>query len=359
MRVLESALALIPDPPPSRAAASQLAEIELGLGGIAFRQGRFADAERWVARAADRAVREGSDAHVVAHAYYALEAARDYLRGDQSTTLRRKALAIYQELGDVSGEATTANSIGLAAYFAGQWNEALRFYRRAHALDRTAGNFESLAVHLNNEGEILSDQGHLDEAAAIFTEARSLFVTIDQAFGTAVTTSNLARVTVRSGRPGDAASGFNEALTVFEKIGAGSFGLETRARIGEMYVVAGEHRTAHHIAAATLEQLGESASPGLVALLERILGYAAFQNFEPDVAAEHFRRSLAAAQADRADFEAALTLVAAAELAERTGLEEPSILRAEGQEILDRLEVVALPPVPLPETFFEPREHRL
>jgi hypothetical protein len=54
-----------------------------------------------------------------------------------------------------------------------------------------------------------------------------------------------------------------------------------------------------------------------------------------------------------------LTLVTAAELAERTGLEEPSILRAEGQEILDRLEVVALPPVPLPETFFEPREHRL
>ena len=42
-----------------------------------------------------------------------------------------EALAIYEQLGDLSGEARVANNLGQAAYYSGRWDDALTFTGRA------------------------------------------------------------------------------------------------------------------------------------------------------------------------------------------------------------------------------------
>jgi tetratricopeptide (TPR) repeat protein len=358
---LKSALELVQDPPESPEEVVELAEIELELGAVTYFQGRFDVAARWGDKALQRA-ESGSDRRLLARAYDHLETTQDLSGGKRSTRLRVKALAIHEELGDVVGEATLSNNLGLCAYFDGRWEEALRFYRRANSLDRTIGNDNALVGgNLVNEAEILSDQGRLEDAKMLLEEARTVYDARGSAFGAALATGALGRLAARSARHVEAEALLIEALATLEAIGAKGSATETRARIAEAHLLAGEHRRAYELATRILEaEKNEmTAYTGLIAQLERTAGYAAFQNHEPDVAADHFRRSMEAAEKDGVTYESALTLIAAAELAERTSLEEPAILRAEGQEILDRLGVVAVPAVPLPDTFFEPHEHRL
>ena len=56
------------------------------------------------------------------------EAALGLLQGRPNTL---RALEIYTRLGDLSGQATAANNLGVGAYFEGRWNEAIDFYAQA------------------------------------------------------------------------------------------------------------------------------------------------------------------------------------------------------------------------------------
>jgi tetratricopeptide (TPR) repeat protein len=359
LALLSRALELIPDPPSVHDEARERAEIELLRGGVALRQGRADVTLSCCDHAIEYLGRDAADLATLAHAYFLREMAQEYLPGPRTDEYRLRALAIYEELGDVTGWANVANSLGMYEYFAGRWEEALRLYRPASKNYRRIGDINNLAGTLNNEGEVLSDQGHLREAEALFVEARQFFDATQSKLGVAITTRNLGRLSTRIGRPVEAEQALRRALAELVDIGSEDVAAEAKAYLAEALVLDGRHREAYEIATGTLDALDDKRSPGLTALLERVAGYAALQNFEPDVAADHFRSSLASAEEDGAVYERALTLIATAELAERSGLEEPAILRAEAQLILDRLGVVALPSVPLPDTFFEPHEHRL
>ena len=42
----------------------------------------------------------------------------------------QRALAIYEELGDLVGQANVLNNLGTAAFYLGQWKEALDVYQK-------------------------------------------------------------------------------------------------------------------------------------------------------------------------------------------------------------------------------------
>jgi tetratricopeptide (TPR) repeat protein len=357
--LLDEGRALIPDPPAPGDEARECGQIEAVRANVAFWQGRFDIAIRCCDRAIESLGRDQGDLETLAYAYQIRETSQDNLRGTRSDEYRLKALAIYEELGDIVGLAQVANNLGVYEYFAGRWDEALRFYRRATETYRRMADINALAGTLFNEGEILSDKGQFELAGAAFDEAHSLYEATGSKLGAAVTTGGLGRLAARTGLAAEAEQLLRQALSVLEDISSENLATETKAQLAEALVLGGDHRPAYELATRTLAALGERRSPGVTALLERVAGYAALQHFEPDVAADHFRSSLASADEDGVVYERALTLRAMAELAERTGLDEPEPLHAEAQEILDRLRVVALPAVPLPETFFEPHEHRL
>ena len=83
-------------------------------------------------------------------------------------------------------------------------------------------------------------------------------------------------------------------------------------------------------------------------LLHRVRAYALMQAGRLDEARMALEESLAAARARQADHELGLTLRATADLAHQAGEDGDPVALKEGEAILDRLGVIAVPDVPLP-----------
>ena len=177
-------------------------------------KGRHRDAIAWARKALAEAERS-DDREAMAHAYKIIGwADLDLGRLEDDADLRR-ALALYEELGDLVGQGGVLNMLGGAAYFRGRWADALRLYERARDIMRRTGNPVIQAFYVNNIAEILSDQGHLDEAEALLREASTIWRSAGYVSGVAYAASNLGRVAARAGR-------YDEALTLFEEARAGS-----------------------------------------------------------------------------------------------------------------------------------------
>jgi predicted ATPase/class 3 adenylate cyclase len=318
------------------------AQLELAYAGVRHRQGEFADAIDWARRAAEHA-EEAGDRRELAHAYYLLDVAHTRL-GRPDPSYREHALPMLEEIGDLVGQASVLNNLGVNAYFEGGWDDALDAYRRSGELSRRAGDVVSAARAANNAAEILSDQGRLDEARKRFEEALQVWRAARYPVGVALATSNLGRVAARAGHFEDAHRLLENALAEFRRIGAESFVQETRSRIAECLVFEGRYREAAELATETLAA-GDGEATVLAAALERLLGYAAVQERKPIAEARaHFERSLEQARTLGADYETGLTLRAFAE----TDSAAVSDAGAESERILSSLGVLSTPSVPLP-----------
>jgi class 3 adenylate cyclase/tetratricopeptide (TPR) repeat protein len=310
-------------------------ELELAYAGVKHRQGRFADAIDWAGRAAEHAQAAGLRSQL-AHAYQLLQIAHTRL-GSKDRSYRAKALPIYEELGDLIGQARVLNDLGVEAYFEGRWDEASAFYRRCRDVSERGGDVVVAATARNNEAEILSDQGRLDDARVLLEEALRVWRAAGYRVGIALATSNLARLAARGGSFDEAHRLFDDALAQFEELGADAFVGETRARVAECLVLEGRHKEATSLVGSLLENGAATQR----AVLERLAGYAVVQSRAPFAKAKpHFDASAEAARAADAPYELALTLRAIAETGGDDG--------AEAAAILERLGVVSTPSVPLP-----------
>jgi class 3 adenylate cyclase/tetratricopeptide (TPR) repeat protein len=126
-------------------------------------QGRYADARRWAERglAEAEAVHEleaQAQAHLVLHA---VAVASGGSRGEQHG---EAALHIFEQLGDLTGQAHMLNNIALQRSAEGRWPDALLMFKRAAETFRRIGDASNAANADYNRAEVLVRQGRLDEA---------------------------------------------------------------------------------------------------------------------------------------------------------------------------------------------------
>ena len=321
-----AALELIPDP--GRRAHWRL-ELEVAYTQARFRQGRYEDVIRLCDRIVEKA-NELGELGSLAHAYYLLHVVHTLQGNDERAAFRGLALPIYEELGDLLGQANVLNNLGLEAYYEGRWDDAAELWERSRALRERMGDVNNVAVQRNNIGEILSDQGRLDEAVAVFEEALATGQETGAGLLVAMVTGNLGRAAARARRFDDAERLLGGALEALRDMQS-PFAAEMLARRAELLVLRGG-APAEALAAAD-EALAGVENPALEAMLHRLRGYALLQADEDGGAA--FEESLRVAREAKADYEAALTLAALG----RDG---------EANAILERLGVVFLPHVPVP-----------
>src|SRR6478736_6559610 len=176
------------------------AELGLAYAGVRVRQGEFTDGAAWCKRVVD-------EAH-------------------ETENLPALAHPIYEELGDLLGQANVRNNMGVDAYYEGRWQEALDLYERSKALRERIGDVVGAAQMTNNIGEVKSDQGYLTTATELFAEAREVFETSGHRMLAILALSNLGRAAAREGRLDTAKQMLDEALEAFEGIDAGGFALE-------------------------------------------------------------------------------------------------------------------------------------
>ena len=307
-----------------------------------LRQGKLTECVRWCREVAPVALAD-QDLESIAHAYYLLHLSYTSLGWAERRDFRGIALPIYEELGDLLGQANVLNNLGIDAYYEGRWDDALDHYEQSRRLRGRIGDVVGAAQIVGNIAEILSDQGRTSEARELFEEAAAVFRDAHARFLEHVATGNLGRLAAREGRFDDAERALDDALNGFVELNAASFTLEARARLAELDILRGDrHERALERAETTLDAARESGGSPLEAGLLRMIGYARAQAGNPDDARVAFEESLSAAQKTEAEYEQALAHRALAD----AGVDvERNAARA--QTLLDRLGVVSLPAVPL------------
>jgi tetratricopeptide (TPR) repeat protein len=324
-------------------------ELALDYAGVRLRQGLFRECVRWCRDALDDALTDG-EMRQVAHAYYLLHLAYTSLGSPERVGLRGMALPIYEELGDLLGQANVLNNLGIDAYYEGRWDDALDLYRRSQEARERIGDVVGAATIANNIAEILSDQGYFEAAGVLFTEARATCEAAGYPLIFNVATSNLGRLAARAGRPEEATEQLRQALEGFRELHAASFERETEARLAEAALLAGHYEDAFDTARATLEQAAPGdVGPHLRAWLERLRGWALLSAGDADGARAFLNEALRIARDVGADYEAALTLAVLASLERWAGdAAGAATLAAEAEVLFARLGVVATPDVQQP-----------
>jgi tetratricopeptide (TPR) repeat protein len=268
-------------------------------------------------------------------------------RSPERAALRGLALPIYEELGDLLGQANALNNLGVDAYYEGRWQEALEFYERSKSLRERIGDVVGAATITNNIAEIKSDQAYLTTARQLFEEARDVFETAGHRMLATLALSNLGRTAGREGQLDDAKSMLETALASFEEIDAAGYALEARVRLAELAALAGDAGDALVQAGAALTAIGQAAGGSLHhAFVHRVRGFALAQRGEFDGAWEAFAQSLELAREADETYELALTLEAIGRLKKLRG-EDGSAEADEARGLLARLGVVSTPDVPL------------
>ena len=155
-----------------------------------------------------------------------------------------RALAIFEQLGDLVGQGNALNNLGIAAYYRGDWAEALEHYEASRRARERCGDVVGTATEENNIAEILSDQGDLEAARRTFSLARATWLAAGYRIGVALATSNLGRLAARAG---DVALGrrlLKAALDEFQDIRSRLFSAEAEVRLAECHLLAGDFSNA-------------------------------------------------------------------------------------------------------------------
>ncbi len=316
--------------------------LSLGYAAARFRQGAMRDCVEWCEEVVQDARAAGA-LDELAHAYYLLHLAYTSLGSPARARVRDLALPIYEELGDLLGQANALNNLGIDAYYEGRWDEALEYYERSRRARERIGDVVGAATIANNIAEIYSDQGHIAEAEHLLREVQQTCEAAGSMLMSAVATANLGRAAARAGgRADEARDLLGTALGTLREIQAASFVYETEVRLAEAAVLAGDHDAALKAADAAADVGYGTLTPSVQALLHRVRGYAHLQAGRVTEAEHELERSLTVARACDALYEVALSLHASARIRRDADLE------AEARALLDSLHVVAAPEPPLP-----------
>lgn len=228
----------------------------------------------------------------------------------------REALAVLQRVGGYLWlEGQAYNQLGIRAYFAGRWPEAVGYYRASADASKRSGDDWAAAVAAGNIAEVLSDQGHL-------AEARDLLEEMLPAYRAAGTPSFVAygallwgRLAARSGRFEEAWPALEEAEATYRAEREALGVAHSRALLAEAKLLAGDPAAARAVAEGCLEDLGSLAGGNLIAPLAlRVGGVAALAERAEDVGRERLERSITVARSRSARYELALSLQALADL---------------------------------------------
>ena len=330
-----------------RAAGARRARLLSWYGAVRYRQNRFGEAIEWCLRAEQEAIAARAK-EALAHAYQIHDLALLARGQTASATFGPRALAIYEELGDLWQQAATLNNMGQTAYQRSDWNASRDLTERARALWLTTGDRWAASFATFNIGEMLSDQGRYSEAEPLLREALRVWKASGAETDVADAERELGKLLARQGCFLEARSLLESARATHARHGQHGEVLATRSRLAEALVL--EHRgdEAGPLADELLRQSATAEGGSAFApLLQRVRGWALLQSGRTEEAAAAFETALQLARARSALYEVGLSLEGLLALDGRLDGEETRALALERDEIFARLGVVATPAIPV------------
>ncbi|MFZ0322640.1 MAG: adenylate/guanylate cyclase domain-containing protein [Actinomycetes bacterium] len=167
------------------------------------------------------------------------------------------SLALYQELGDLGGQATCLTNMGALAYLRGDWQEAVRRYRQGQEVQQRSGDVTSAALGAANVGEVLSDQGHWDAALESLDEALDVWESTGHRHGVAYAAGLGGRLLARRGEHHAAEQQLRKAITLHREVGAEGDAAQVSVWLAECLMLSGD-------ASAAVAELDAGSDDGSV-----------------------------------------------------------------------------------------------
>jgi class 3 adenylate cyclase/tetratricopeptide (TPR) repeat protein len=175
----------------------ELAELAAAYAGVRFRQCRYSESLEWAERARREA--EASANHsCLAHSLSLIDLSAASL-GINHGAYALRALSIYEEIGDLRGQADVLNNLGAAAWEGGRWREALEYYERSKSINERSGDAIGISFSNFNIAEVLVEQGRADAALDILRSGLAPFETSGYSWGLAYGNLLRARAALRKG----------------------------------------------------------------------------------------------------------------------------------------------------------------
>jgi tetratricopeptide (TPR) repeat protein len=275
-----------------------------------------------------------------AHACYLYDWAHSELGKLESVEYSERAAEIYTRLGDLEDLSNVVNNLGMFAYYAGRWDEAVRLYREGGELCERIGDVLGTSYGDCNTGEVLADQGHWDEAAEVLRRAQRVWQATGFDAGVTFIRMLQGRLAARTGDHPEGLRLLTSAVAELTALGHEHVHLGG-AYLAEAFAYAGRGPEA----VAAVERL-RAAGPGrLTPLLLRVeaLGHA---QEGAAVVLTGLEAALAAARAETSDFDIAITLDALCTVAALDGSGPHPDRAAERDRLLKGLGVIRLPALP-------------
>ncbi len=173
----------------------------------------------------------------------------------RARALYRRVLELFQQTGDVRGQASVLNNIGIVALSESKWDEAREALSSATALARLVGAPELWARAAINLGVMTQRIGEFDRARELFGEALALFAAIKNSHGQVMAVYNMADLERESGDLSAAVELFEATISLAKRIGANEIEIGATAAAGLCYLESGRTEDARAAAAEVEERM--------------------------------------------------------------------------------------------------------
>ncbi len=294
--------------------AVQLAARALALrSAIRCAQERPADSLR-LAEAAVTAARAAGEREGLAQALMMVHGMTRMLGRPAVEETALEALAIYEELGDLTGQSKVHNNLAFELYYTGDWDRALDHLNQARTTATGAGDTVQSALANAFVGEIRVCQGRIEEAVGPLTVAARTLRASGFVDGATYAEINLARARLALGDIDGAIALLDRVLVDVADMGLDSSVLEAAIYRAECDIVAGDP-------AAALARLGEAKRAAgeetvmFEAALARVDGLALAAAGSVELGIERIDEGIATARQQDVVYDLAMLLSARATLA--------------------------------------------
>jgi tetratricopeptide (TPR) repeat protein len=124
-----------------------------------------------------------------------------------------------EEEGLIALKAKILKSMGVSAYFIGDYDLAKQYYTESMAVYETIEDYEGLAACTNNIGLVEQDQGNMDSAIEFFNQSIVFEEKAGNMLGVGLSLRNIATIYYRQGSADQSFEYYYRALLVFNEIG--------------------------------------------------------------------------------------------------------------------------------------------
>jgi len=135
-----------------------------------------------------------------------------------ATEMYTVALEIFDDCGDVQGQALVLNSLGSSSYSTGDYGNALEHYNKALVAFKALGNREYIARVVGNLGLVFNNLGRLNEAKAQYLTALEVYTEVHDRFGQGEMTMNIGNIVASQGDYPTALEYYQRAIDIFESL---------------------------------------------------------------------------------------------------------------------------------------------